>query len=79
MPGIDTRIESGVAKLAADRARVVWATWFGGSGDESSEVVVSVDRGAIRRRACSDKAEPDTIVPLPHRGAACYRCAVAGV
>lgn len=36
-------IESGVAKLAADGTRVLWATWFGGSGDDSSEVGVSVD------------------------------------
>jgi len=36
-------IESGVAKFAADGTRVLWATWFGGSGDDSSEVGVSVD------------------------------------
>ena len=36
-------IESGVAKLEADGSQVVWATWFGGTGDDSSEVGVCVD------------------------------------
>mgnify|MGYP004702923601 CR=1 FL=1 len=37
------KIESGVVKLKADGKQVFWATWFGGSGDESSEVGISVD------------------------------------
>jgi len=36
-------IESGVAKLKADGTQVLWATWFGGSGDETSEVGICLD------------------------------------
>ncbi len=36
-------IESGVVKLSNDGSRVLWASWFGGSGDETSEVGVRVD------------------------------------
>lgn len=42
-PKFGAKAESGLVKIQGDGSRVLWATWLGGSGDESGPASVRVD------------------------------------
>jgi hypothetical protein len=39
--------ENGIVKIKKDGSQVIWATWFGGTGDESLEASVRVNQNGI--------------------------------
>ncbi len=53
----------GIVKIKGDGSQVLWATWFGGTGDEQSNANVRVDRWGFPYLTCNTESTNVPVTP----------------